>query len=194
VAPTFNQQRQQSGQQLRDVLLQQQAANTAALQRQLAQLAPGGAGIAPSPYGATPPQQPTFAADPYSTGTPSDPYGGYGSDTVVGAKTDQASSQFPPGTYVVVRVKNMPDVIRAQSALGKLALMGTPQTIQKIAYGKMADEFRAKLAENGVDADVVATEQPPKAPLSGMDVTVGMGLGAASVGLVWLLVKMLRRR
>lgn len=187
---TLAAQRRQQGQQLRDSLLQQQAANTAALRSQFAQMFPGGQG-APVPTGAQPsPPPPGFYRQQQPDESPPDD-SALADDTVVGAAP--VTSKFPPGNYVVLRVNNMKDVIRQQSALGKLALMGAPKTIEQLAYARMADELKSNMADRGVDADVTVTEQPPSRT-SSSDIVTGAVIGGTGVGLVWLLVKLLGRR
>lgn len=193
---TFTSQRQLQAQQLRDTLLQQQAANTASLRSQLSQMFPG-TGV-PAQTGASPtPPAPGGYSQPYSPQESAQSDDAYQSEDVVGAQSSNKnaapSSKFPPGSYVVVRVKNMPDVIRSQSALGKLGLMGAPRAIEQIAYGKMAEKMQAGMAEEGVDAEVTVTEQPPTR-VSGSDIVTGAIAGASGVGLIWLLVKLIGRK
>lgn len=194
---SYTAQRQQQAQQLRSALLQQQAANTASLRSQMAQMFPGPG--APSLMSASPAPPAPGYSQPYAPqGAPPQ---SQSDDTnqpedVVGAQSNKAaapSSKFPPGSYVVVRVKNMPDVIRSQSALGKLALMGAPKAIEQVAYGKMAEKMQASMADEGVDAEVTVTEQPPTRA-SGSDIVTGVVAGASGVGLIWLLVKLIGRK
>jgi hypothetical protein len=195
---TLTSQRQLQARQLRDTLLQQQAANTASLRSQLSQMFPGTG--APAQTGASPaPPAPGGYTQPYApqeSAPQSQSDDAYQSEDVVGAQNKNAassSSKFPPGSYVVVRVKNMPDVIRSQSALGKLGLMGAPRAIEQIAYGKMAEKMQAGMADEGVDAEVTVTEQPPTRT-SGSDIVTGAIAGASGVGLIWLLVKLVGRK
>ncbi len=164
--------RAQSAKQFQQALRQQQAANLAALQRQLAALAPSS--TAPS-YSPAP-------SSPYPTYPTSEPTGDVDTgDAVVGARAGDPADQ-----YVVIRVKNMGDVVRREGgALGNFAYEMTPQTIANIAYGKMRDEFKKSLADKGVDADVTLAATPPIGKPAKGELLTGVLVGAGTVGIGW---------
>jgi len=181
-----------AGQQLQTALRQQQAANIARLQQQLASM-PAAAPIAPSASTYT---APTYAPPSPMPSTPADtplPADGDGSDgggapdAVVGAA---AADQYPS---LVIRIKNFGDVIKSQGgALGNIAYTLTPATISNVALGKMRDEFKSSLAEKGVDADV-AIASAPTVKTKTSELVIGMGLGAGLVGLGALIWRLLKR-
>lgn len=177
-------QRLQYAQQMQAALRQQQQANLAALQQQLATQYPSsGVSLPASPY-ASPPvpvpvPQPALPPDPSLSTADSSADAG---DAVVGADS--------PDQYVVIHVKNMGDVINAQSKLGGLLFKGMPSTLSGVAYGKMRDELRSKLADQGVDADVTVTTNPPKGKPPSTDFLPGVLVGAGSVGALWALGKL----
>lgn len=204
----FATQQQTAQQQLRAALVQQQAANTAALQRQFAAAFPN-AGMPQAGAGAytmpgsmpgmvpntglyqqpAPQQQYQPAADPnlnpdgsaiVSSTVPdtSDVVGGY--STIGGALPQQ---------FVVIAVKNMPDVIKKQSSLGGLAFGALPKTVSDVAYSKMAAQILASLSSSGVDADVSVTTAAPSGR-STKDLLFGVGVGAIGFAAVFSLVKL----
>lgn len=187
---TATTQRLQTGQQLQTTLRAQQAANIAALQRQLAAMPPVAPPASPSYAPPPTPSMPSgYPSAPASDGTPD---GGAPSSeddlergaTIVGDAIDPQ--------YVVIKVKNMGDVVTKQGgAMGNVAYSLTPQTISNIAYERMRDDFKKGLAEKGVDADVTITAMPPTGKPPAGELWFGVAVGASTVGMGWLLWKLI---
>jgi hypothetical protein len=166
--------RAQAAEQLQQTLRAQQAANLAALQRQLAALGPTGASSLP----ATPAPPATNSPDDFPTPPAAE-------ETVVGA---DIADQF-----VVIRIKNMADVIKAQGgALGNLAFSLTPQTVANLAFSRMRDEFKKSLADKGVDADVTLAAAGPATKAPRGELVTGVIVGAGAIGVGWGLWRLLR--
>ena len=174
-------QRTQAAQQFQQQLRAQQQAFMQQLQQQAA--------AQPSPY--APP--PSTSSD---SGFPSPPDGsadgGAPDDSsVVGAAGDQ---------YVVIKVKNVGDLVKKQGgALGNAAFGLLPQMITNTVYTKMRDEFSKKLGEQGVDAEVSVTASPPGGAVpAGEGIKFGL-IAVGTVGAGWglwhfLLRPLLRRK
>lgn len=134
------------------------------------------------------------AANPYGSseyGVDSEPYyadggGDEGSpyDVVGAAPTDQ---------YVVVHVKDIGSVVKAQSKLGGIAYGALPQTIASVAYGKIRDQISSALASAGVAADVTVTTTPPVGK-STRDIFVGILAGAGGAAALWALAKLVMHK
>ncbi len=186
--------RQQAAQQIQTALRQQQAANLAALQAQLARMPQNIATAYAPPQSSTtsgfPPSAPSagWGGAPSPDGSPDgDTTTLYDSQTNPGMTIVGAAAVDPQ--YLVIKVKNMADVIAKQGgALGNFGYSLTPQTMANFVYGQMAGQFKQKMAAEGVDADVAVTADPPthKPPSGGVLVGAAVGVGAVGLGaLLW---------
>lgn len=190
---TTGAQRQQNAQALQAVLRQQQAANLTALQQQLATQYPS-AGVAQVPVAPAAqsyvPQVPATPPTPPPVDQSTVPDVAAAQDSTTTDDGTMVVGVDAPDQYVVIHVKNMGDVINAQSKLGGILFKGAPSTLTGYAYGKMRDEMKSKLAEQGVDADVTVTTNPPKGKVASTDFLPGVIVGVGSVGALWALYKL----
>lgn len=192
-------QRQQAAQQLQQTLRAQQAANIAQLQQQLAMTSPAGVPKAfpltaqfsmPSATSVyAPPSQPLSDTGSAPPVTDTSDGGAPSSDTsVVGADDDLS---------LIIKVKNLPEVVKKSSPLGGLIrqgagyVPGASKLFDKLVYQQMADEFKKKMASEGVDADVKVGVAPPTDGSSSWDFGKGLAVGAGTVAGFWLLVKII---
>jgi hypothetical protein len=99
-----------------------------------------------------------------------------------------------PEQFVVVRVKNLPALVKAQGgAAGSLAMDFAPRTIANEVYSKIQGEFKKALSEKGVDADVTVTATPPQGAAPQGEFLIGIGIGAGAATLVGLLLSVLKK-
>jgi hypothetical protein len=107
--------------------------------------------------------------------------------TILGQETNRA---------LLVRVKDPAAVARSQGKLAAFAAGLAPATIEAKVYEIMGDEFKKKLASQGIEADVSVVE-PKSFQAAGSshiatDVAFAIG-GMGVVGLLWFLFSSGRR-
>jgi hypothetical protein len=101
----------------------------------------------------------------------------------------------PKGPFVTIHVKNVPELVKKEGGgAGEVAFQLLPQTIENTVYSKMKAEIAAGMKEKGVDADVNVVSNLPAVGGSPKDFLVGSVVGAAAVGLVLGLAKLIKRR
>lgn len=85
------------------------------------------------------------------------------------------------GRAVLVRVRNPLDLAKAQGgSAGRAAAALLPQAVSGMVLDKMAEQFRANLKANGVDAEVVVVADDGSPAASGRrDVVAGVVVGVA---------------
>lgn len=100
--------------------------------------------------------------------------------TVMGAGADD--------TFLLIHVNNVPELVQKQGGnTGSLVYKLAPSTVTGKVYSAMKDQFKAKLAEQGVVADVSIVTNPPSGPPPKAEILRGAALGAGLVGFMWLL-------
>lgn len=101
--------------------------------------------------------------------------------------------QSAPGPFVTIHVNNLSEVVSKKGgALGSFAFGLLPGTIESKAYGDMAAQFKEKLTEQGVNADVKVVSMLPGGGPMRKDFLVGGAVGAGSVGIVYGIVQLVR--
>lgn len=88
-----------------------------------------------------------------------------------------------------IQIRNVPELVEKQGgAIGSLAHLIGPATVEQRVYDEMAKRFGGELAKQGVRADVSVVNTPPPAGKSsgeGRALLVGAGLGVGAVGVGW---------
>lgn len=97
------------------------------------------------------------------------------------------------GPFVTIHFNDLPRLVEQKGGkIGGFAASLAPKTISAKAYGDLASKIKDGLVKEGVDADVrVVTTRPAGGPF-GRDFLVGAGVGAAGVGVVFGLVKLVK--
>jgi len=93
---------------------------------------------------------------------------------------------------VLIRVKNAPELARAQGAMVSLVQQLAPATVESKVYEKLADELRASFKDRKVDADVLVVDVD--AWKMSKSTRLGVGLFAVSAVAVAGLFAFLARR
>lgn len=85
---------------------------------------------------------------------------------------------------ILLRVRNVPQLVAAQSKAGAFLQQLAPDTIEAQVYSTIKDELSSAMKEKGVDADVqiVSGSGYSPAPDSSLLTTVLVGLGGVAVG------------
>ena len=92
---------------------------------------------------------------------------------------------------IQIRVKNAQALAAREGGMaGAVAAQLVPDTIEQVVLDKMVEQFRATLAQRGVDAEIkvvsAAQQQPEK---KGLGPGGGFVLGAGLVGGAWALMR-----
>lgn len=97
------------------------------------------------------------------------------------------------GPFITIHVKDVPALVKAKGgSIGGLVAGLLPQTIEAKVYGDMASQFKEKLKEQGVDADVaVVTAAPFGGPFK-RDFLIGGAVGVGMVGVGFGLFKLIK--
>lgn len=113
--------------------------------------------------------------------------------TAAGRKGGQVVGAAPSGRGVLITVKDVPALVRAQGgATGALAQRFLPDTIENTVYQQMAAEIASGMKDKGVDADVKIVSPVGFKPASTPEFTRGAFVGAGAVGIGWLAWKIIK--
>lgn len=112
---------------------------------------------------------------------------------VLGAGIQLPGVPVQQGPYVTIHVNNIPDLVKQQGGgAGAFALNFVPKTIESTVYGKIAEEVSRGFKDKGVNAEVkVVQNAPPGGPFK-RDFLTGVGVGAATFGLGFGIVKLIK--
>jgi len=131
-------------------------------------------------------EQDIFGAD--VIGSDEEDFGAFSSE-IFGATVPETGG----GPFLTIHVKDIPALVKAKGgSIGGLVAGLVPKTIEAKVYGDMAAQFRTKLQEQGVDADVAVVSTRPFGGPFKRDFLVGAGVGVGAVGVVYGLVKLIK--
>lgn len=94
---------------------------------------------------------------------------------------------------VLVKVKNVAELVRAQGAVASLAQAVAPASIESKVYATLKDELKTALKDKGVDADISVVD-PANYVSAGWDhlgTDLGLAIGGAGIGalIYWLFTR-----
>lgn len=95
---------------------------------------------------------------------------------------------FGADKALLIKVRNIPEVVASKGAVASLAQKAAPETIEAKVYEEMGKQLKDKLRENKIDADVSIVNPAGFAPAAsdmGRNLAIGVGVVGLGLGLLY---------
>jgi hypothetical protein len=97
------------------------------------------------------------------------------------------------GPYVTIHIPDVKGLVQSKGgALGTFAQGIVPKSIEKSVYAKIQGTIRDGLSKEGITADVQVMDTAPGQPIAASEFLVGAAVGAGTVGVGWVLWRVVR--